>query len=206
MKKLHCLFASAVIVVAGCADEEATVSRGNTGQAVVQESAGMVGTVVAEIPAEPVNEAVLSEIVAAEAENSATAEISEPVADALDDAMQGVSDGVVAAPAGAVATKPEGGAPSTAATGVAAVDLEQGREIYSGSCFACHAAGVAGAPKLGDAANWAPRVAQGVEVMAAHAINGFKGTSGYMPAKGGAGNLTDEEVTAAVAYMVSASR
>lgn len=206
MKKLHCLLASAAIIVAGCTEKESTVSRESTGQAVVQEKAGIVGTVAKEIPAEPVDEAVLSEMVAAEAVNSATAEISEPVANVLDDDMQGVSDGVVAAPADAVAVMPEGGVPATAATGVVVVDLEQGRKIYSGSCFACHAAGVAGAPKLGDAANWAPRIAQGMEVMAAHAINGFKGTSGYMPAKGGASNLTDEEVTAAVAYMVSASR
>ena len=59
--------------------------------------------------------------------------------------------------------------------------------------------------QTGDIANWAPRIAQGVEVMAAHAINGYQGKSGYMPARGGFNSLTDEEVIAAVTYMAGES-
>ena len=199
MKKIHCLLACAVIIVTGCSGEETAVSMDSTGQAALQESAEMVSGDVAEMPAVSVDEAVLSDMMAAEAVQSATAETMEPVGDALDEARHGVKTAM-----------PEGEAPVTvadpAAAGMAAVDLEQGKKIYSGSCFACHATGVAGAPKLGDAGNWAPRIAQGMDMMATHAINGFKGASGYMPAKGGAGSLTDEEVTAAVAYMASASR
>lgn len=84
--------------------------------------------------------------------------------------------------------------------------LAIGKTIYSKHCMACHAAGVAGAPKLSDAAVWEPRVAQGMDTLYGHAINGFKGTAGYMPPKGGFKNLNDDEVKAAVTYMVTASQ
>ncbi|MGB5440497.1 MAG: c-type cytochrome [Gammaproteobacteria bacterium] len=87
-----------------------------------------------------------------------------------------------------------------------AVEPAAGKGIYTRHCLACHGNGAAGAPKLGDIANWAPRIAQGVEVMAAHAINGYQGKSGYMPAKGGFNSLTDEDVMAAVTYMAAESR
>lgn len=212
MKKLHWLLASAVIVVAGCGDEEAAVSREDTSLAAHQESTEMVSGVVAEMTEEPVDQAVLSDIVAAETAMSATAESMEPVGDTLEPLKDGVNDGVVvvAATASTATAKLEGETPAAtpdpAAAGVATFDLAQGKKVYSGSCFACHGSGVAGSPKLGNAESWAPRIAQGTEVMVAHAINGFKGASGYMPAKGGANSLTDEEVTAAVAYMVSESR
>lgn len=85
-------------------------------------------------------------------------------------------------------------------------DLAQGKVIYSKNCFACHGSGAAGAPKLGDTENWAPRIAQGMGTMAEHAIGGFKGATGYMPPKGGFMGLSDEEVTVAIAYMVSESQ
>ncbi len=86
------------------------------------------------------------------------------------------------------------------------MDHTLGKKIYSSSCQACHATGAAGAPKLGDKANWAPRIATGMDKMSANAINGFRGSQGYMPAKGGFSNLSDDEVTAAVAYMVAESK
>ena len=78
-----------------------------------------------------------------------------------------------------------------------------GPEVYNSACLACHGAGVAGAPILGNQAQWAPRIAQGLEVMIGHAINGFSGAVGYMPAKGGRMDLSDDEVAAAVEYMVN---
>lgn len=87
----------------------------------------------------------------------------------------------------------------------AAPDLAQGKTIYSKNCVACHGSGAAGAPKLGDSENWAPRIAQGMDTMAGHAIAGFKGANGYMPPRGGFMTLSDADVTAAVAYMVSES-
>jgi cytochrome c5 len=79
---------------------------------------------------------------------------------------------------------------------------EEGKKIYDKACVACHAAGVAGAPKLGDAAAWAPRINQGMDVLYEHAIKGFQGSTGLMPPKGGFTDLSDEEVKTAVSYMV----
>jgi len=69
----------------------------------------------------------------------------------------------------------------------------------------CHAAGVAGAPKLGDKAAWSARIAQGTSVLYVHAINGFQGKVGVMPPKGGS-PASDADVKAAVDYMVSAAK
>lgn len=78
-----------------------------------------------------------------------------------------------------------------------------GPQVYNQACLACHGAGIGGAPVLGDADAWAPRIATGIETLTDHAINGYQGQVGYMPAKGGRADLSDEEVAAAVEYMVS---
>ncbi len=77
-----------------------------------------------------------------------------------------------------------------------------GPQVYNSACLACHGAGIGGAPVLGDAAAWESRIAQGVAVLNDHAINGYTGVLGYMPAKGGRFDLSDEEVAAAVEYMI----
>jgi len=77
-----------------------------------------------------------------------------------------------------------------------------GPQVYNSACLACHGAGVGGAPILGDPEAWAPRIAQGIETLTSHAINGYQGQAGYMPPKGGRMDLSDEEVAAAVEYMV----
>jgi c(7)-type cytochrome triheme protein len=82
-----------------------------------------------------------------------------------------------------------------------AADLPNGKAIYDASCVACHSTGAAGAPKLGDAAAWAPRVKGGAPALYTSAIKG----KGAMPAKGGNSNLSDAEVRAAVNYMISQS-
>lgn len=82
------------------------------------------------------------------------------------------------------------------------LDAEVAKQVYTSYCTVCHGAGVAGAPITGDKANWEPRLAQGLEVLLDHAINGFQGNAGVMPAKGGFTNLSDEEVSQAVYYMV----
>ncbi len=80
-----------------------------------------------------------------------------------------------------------------------------GAKLYRTTCFACHDTGVAGAPKLGDKAAWADRIAQGKEVLYTSAINGKTSPTGVMPAKGGYVNLTDDEVKAIVDHMVAKS-
>ncbi len=82
-------------------------------------------------------------------------------------------------------------------------DAAKGEEIYKQVCFACHDAGVAGAPKLGDKAAWETRLAQGEETLIKHSLEGFTGETGTMPPKGGRTDLSDEAVKDAVAFMLS---
>lgn len=79
--------------------------------------------------------------------------------------------------------------------------LADGKETYEKVCKMCHGPGVGNAPKLGDKAGWAPRIAKGTGVLEEHAIQGFK-DKGVMPPKGGRASLTDADVRAVVAYMV----
>src|SRR4030066_135875 len=81
-----------------------------------------------------------------------------------------------------------------------------GKGTYDKACMACHAAGVAGAPKLGDKAAWGPRIAPGNDTLYGHAIKGFQGKKGFMPAKGGNTALSDADVKASVDYMVGQSK
>jgi len=82
-------------------------------------------------------------------------------------------------------------------------NIEAGKAIYDKACFACHAAGVAGAAKLDDKARWDASAAKGIATLDEHAINGFTGEHGVMPPKGGNTTFTDQEVKDAVAYMLS---
>jgi len=75
--------------------------------------------------------------------------------------------------------------------------LQTGEAVYTAACSACHAAGIAGAPRTGDAAAWAPRLRQGFDLLVKHAVEGFKA----MPPKGGNMNLDSIEVARAVAFM-----
>lgn len=87
------------------------------------------------------------------------------------------------------------------AEGGGAKTLQSGEAVYKLSCTACHGAGVAGAPKEGDTAAWAPRIKQGFETLVKHATEGFKA----MPAKGGNADLDPVEVARAVAYLANLS-
>ena len=77
-----------------------------------------------------------------------------------------------------------------------------GKAVYDKTCVACHAQSVAGSPKLGDKAAWAPRLQQGVDALLQSAIKG----KGAMPPKGGNTALSDAEVRAAVEFMVSQAK
>ena len=89
-----------------------------------------------------------------------------------------------------------------AAGDAASAGPKSGEEIYNGSCMACHATGAAGAPKLGDVALWAPRIATGIDAMLAIAIKG----KGAMPPKGLCMTCSDAELQSAIEYMVSKSQ
>lgn len=86
------------------------------------------------------------------------------------------------------------------------VQADEGQKTYQAACFACHGTGAAGAPKLGDKAAWKARIAQGMDTLNEHALKGFKGQTGFMPAKGGRADLSDAAVKAAVKYMVDQSK
>jgi cytochrome c5 len=96
----------------------------------------------------------------------------------------------------------------TAASGSAAgpAPPANGDELYQQACQACHGAGIGGAPKTGDKAAWGPRIAKGDAILYEHAIKGFTGTAGFMPAKGGRPDVSDELVREAVDHMVKAAR
>jgi cytochrome c5 len=82
-----------------------------------------------------------------------------------------------------------------------------GPQVYNAACIVCHQPpGTGGAPPIGDVAAWAPRVAQGMDTLYLHALQGFQGTSGYMPPKGGRIDLSDDEIRAAVDYLLEQSR
>jgi cytochrome c5 len=104
----------------------------------------------------------------------------------------------------ASATAPLASSP-TPAVKAAAPSADTGKKLYEASCQACHGAGVAGAPKFGDKAAWAPRIKQGNATLYDHAIKGFQGKAGMMPAKGGS-TASDDDVKAAVDYMAAAAK
>jgi cytochrome c5 len=89
------------------------------------------------------------------------------------------------------------------ATASAGASGGNGEAIYGQTCVACHGAGVTGAPKIGDKADWGPRIAQGKDTLYTHALQGFQGKKGMMPPKGGNTALPDADVKAAVDFMVS---
>jgi len=101
------------------------------------------------------------------------------------------------APAGSVALTSE--VSSAPASGGAA---RSGEEIYNSKCMACHATGAAGAPKLGTAADWAPRLSKGKDALYASAVGGFKG----MPPKGLCMDCSEAEIHSAVDFILAKSK
>jgi cytochrome c5 len=109
------------------------------------------------------------------------------------------------APVAVAATAPVAAAAAAtpaAATTAAPAAKADGKKVYDTACMACHAAGVAGAPKLGDKAQWAPRLATGMDALYASALKG----KGAMPAKGGNMSVADADVKAAVDYMTASAK
>jgi cytochrome c5 len=97
-------------------------------------------------------------------------------------------------------------APAAGSAPAAAAAPKTGEEVYNAACIACHGQGIGGAPKFGDKAAWAPHVAKGKDVLHMHAIEGFTGSNGIMPPKGGRADLPDDVIKLGVDYMVEHSR
>ena len=139
------------------------------------------------------------------AEHDATVERIQPVATV--NIAGEAAETSVADPAGeataASETPPEAVAAEVSQTESAAAASDEaaaidGEAIYKSVCSACHGTGVAGAPIVGDAAAWAPRIAKGQDALVASALGG----KGAMPPKGGAMNRSDAEIRAVVMYMM----
>lgn len=81
-------------------------------------------------------------------------------------------------------------------------EFENGKMLWSKNCQVCHLNGLGGAPKLQDKKAWTARIAKGEEMLIRHAINGFTGSDGIMPPKGGATQLTDDEIAEIVRFMM----
>jgi cytochrome c5 len=141
--------------------------------------------------------------------NAAGAKFTEPAAPApAAAAASGTAPAAAAAPAAPaapVAAAAPTAVPAAAATATAAAPAAaaggNGKALFDTTCVACHGAGVAGAPKFGDKAAWAPRIAQGLATLQDHALHG----KGAMPPKGGS-SAPDADVKAAVEYMVNAAK
>ena len=95
-------------------------------------------------------------------------------------------------------------APAQAAS-IALATPKDGPALYEAVCKTCHATGLMGAPKFGDHAAWGPRIAEGKPTLYMHALKGFTGKVGVMPAKGGRADLNDDLIKSGVDYMVSKS-
>lgn len=143
----------------------------------------------------------------AAASAAAPASVAAPAASAAAPASAAVATASAAKPAAApvAASAAKTAAPAAAASAAKPANqaaANAGESVYKATCQACHASGVAGAPKFGDKAAWGPRVAQGKDTLYKHAIEGFSGKAGVMPPKGGAA-ASDADVKAAVDYMVA---
>lgn len=197
-----------ILAIAGCSDKkEADTAKEETGSMIEQakeaasgaaDTAGQMASDAADAAKDTAAAAADQASAAADATASAATDAATAAGDAAADMAQAGQEAAGdAAAAAAAAVAPAAG------DAAAGADLALGQSVYEGKCKACHATGAAGSPKLDDKANWAPRIAQGMDTLVKHAIEGFKGTVGYMPPKGGFATLTDDEVKAAVAYMVS---
>jgi len=122
--------------------------------------------------------------------------VAERIAPAARVAVAGKDNAALNAQAGSAATPPP----------AAPAAVLSGEQVYNTTCIACHAAGVAGAPKFGDKGAWAPRLGQGLAVLHRRALEGFQGKAGVMPPKGGRVDLADQSIVNAVDYMANAAK
>ena len=96
--------------------------------------------------------------------------------------------------------------PSAAGSASPTAIPKNGTELFEQTCSACHGQGIGGAPRAGDKAAWGPRIAKGKATLYEHAIQGFTGSAGVMPPKGGRADAPDDLVKQAVDHMVQMSQ
>ena len=148
---------------------------------------------------------LIAHFIASETEPPASSEAVGTQA-STDQRIAPVAQASAAAPAAASASTPATtAAASAAAPAAGATVADAGKKVYESTCIACHGAGIAGAPKFGDKADWAPIIAQGMPTLYDRALHGYTGKRGMMPPKGGS-TASDADVKAAVDYMVAAAK
>ncbi|MBD9422733.1 cytochrome c5 family protein [Achromobacter sp. ACM04] len=145
--------------------------------------------------------------------NKSGASLPEPAAPAAEGDKKEAAAAPAAAPAAPAAAAPAAATPAPAAAPApapaaqatapqAAAVNPAGEKLYKSVCFACHATGVANAPKFGDKAAWEPYIKTGMDAMVKVAMQGKP----PMPPKGGAANASEDDIRAAVQYMVDAAK
>jgi cytochrome c5 len=188
MNKMLITIAAVTLLISGCGDKEDAAS-GQAEPSAVEKTMESANDAM-DSTADMASDAAESAGDAADAADS-TAEMAAGAAESVDDAASDAAD------AGSDTA-------SDATEEVAAVadGGEVGQKVYMKSCMACHAAGVAGAPKLGDKAAWAPRIATGMDALVTSSIKG----KNVMPPRGTCASCSDDDLKAAVEYMVSQSQ
>ena len=111
-------------------------------------------------------------------------------------------EAVAGADNSALAIKAESTAGAGGAGSAAPAMPKNGTELFEQTCNVCHGQGIAGAPKAGDKAAWAPRIAEGKATLYEHALKGYQGKTGVMPPKGARTDVPDDLVKQAVDHMV----
>jgi cytochrome c5 len=207
MNKMLITTVAVTLLISGCGDKEDAASGQAEPSAVekAMESAGDAmdsATDMASDAAESAGDA------ASDAMDSAT-DMASDAAESAGDAASDVADSAAAMAAGATESVSDAAddagdmmSDATETAGAAGDGGAIGQEVYTKSCLACHAVGVAGAPKLGDKAAWAPRIATGMDALLASTING----KNVMPPRGTCMSCSDDDLKAAVEYMVSQSQ
>lgn len=174
------------------ADSVQDNDKGNPVQVAVAVTAGAIGLVIA---------IILIAYFAVGTHRVGSSEAKANTPEAIAERIAPLS--TLKGPGGAEPGAPAAAPVKTAQVAPPAVSAPaSGESVYKSACLACHAAGVAGAPKLGDKAAWGPRIAKGKPLLHEHAIKGFNA----MPAKGGNTALADADVKAAVEYMLAQAK
>jgi len=200
MNKILFLAIIAAFLVAGCGDKDDAAS-GTTEPSMLEKAKESTKGAMSDIKG-ATGEAMDK---AGEMASDTASAVGDAASNAKDAASKMASEtktAVTAAASTAMDKASDMASDAAEAVGMSSDGGALGKKVYQNSCQSCHAMGVAGAPKQGDKAAWAPRIATGMDALVASAING----KNIMPPRGACASCSDDDIKAAVQYMVSQSR